>query len=319
MQMRAIVYRQHGDIEKLEEIQKPRPVPKRNQALIEVRAIGLNPLDYRLRRGEIGPLTRLQGPRLTGSDFAGVIVETGGPLEGFQVGDRVMGMVNQIFTGVSADFIVVDQKHLCPCPENVDDNVAATIPLASYTAYQGLHECAAVGPGQRVLINGASGGVGTYATQFAAIAGAEVTTVTSHRNVDWMKAIGATNTVDYTKTDFTSLNDRFDIVFDCYGNRSFSKVRPVLEKNGVYITTIPSPRSYAWSMPNPFRQKKSRVVVVKSKPMQLSAIKDLIESKALRPMIDSQFERHLIHEAYARLESKRSKGKICVAMHSAAV
>ena len=312
--MHAIAYRKHGAIDQLEELERPKPVPQAGEALIEVKAIGLNPLDYRLRRGEIGPLTVLNGPRLTGSDFAGLIVETGGDLDGFEIGDRVMGMVNQMFTGVSADLITVHQKHLCPCPDNVDDLTAATIPLAAYTAYQALHEQGELSTGMRVLINGASGGVGTYAVQLARISGAEVTAVTSHRNSDWMDSLGAQHIVDYTQTDFVELKEHFDIVFDCYGNRSFTKVRPVLSPGGVYITTIPSPRSYAWSIPNGFRKQKSKVVLVRSRQSDLKNIKDLVENEELKPIIDSHFERDDIHGAYAKLESKRARGKISVRM-----
>ena len=312
--MRAIVYRKHGDISRLEEMERTEPVPGPGQALVEVTAIGLNPLDYRLRRGEMGPLTLLNGPRLTGSDFAGVIITTAGIKSRFQVGDRVMGMVNQVFTGVSADRIAVDERILCRCPSNVQDDVAATIPLAAYTAYQALHDIGQIRSGMKVLINGASGGVGTYATQLAYRAGAEVTAVTSHRNLDWMDTLGAQDVIDYTKTDFTKTDRRFDLVFDCYGNRSFAKVRPVLESDGNYITTIPSPRSYAWSVPNVLRRKKSRVVVVRSKQKQLETIKDMIESEALRPIVDTRFDRHEIADAYGKLETKRTRGKISVKM-----
>ena len=314
--MRAIVYRKHGDIDRLEEMDRTEPVPRAGQALIEVKSIGLNPLDYRLRRGEMGPLTLLNGPRLTGSDFSGVVIATSGEQSQFQVGDRVMGMVNQVFTGVSADRIVVDERILCRSPSNVEDDVAATIPLAAYTAYQALHELGQAGPGKEILINGASGGVGTYATQLAHIAGAKVTAVTSHRNIDWMDSLGAQDAIDYTKTDFTTIDRRFDVVFDCYGNRSFAKVRPVLKPDGVYITTIPSPRSYTWSIPNSVRRQKSRVVVVRSKQDQLEIIKGMVEDERLRPIVDTRFERHEICDAYEKLETKRTRGKISVRMTS---
>ena len=310
--MRGIVYRKHGGVEQLEEAELPEPKMGPDRVLVEVHSIGLNPLDYRIRNGEMGPLAKMMGPRLIGSDFAGHVVQAGSDVRDLVAGDRVFGMVFQPRTGTSADRISVKRSALTRSPSNLDDSAAATVPLAALTAYQALHHIAHLHTGQRVLINGASGGVGTFAVQMAKIIGAHVTTVTSHRNTDWMAELGADETIDYTETDCCSGDARYELFFDCYGNRSFAKASRVLSDKGIYITTIPGPRSYSWSLANSFRGQKSHVVLVRNRMGDLSAIRELIESGKLSPMVDTVYSRGQIKEAYEALESKRTKGKIAV-------
>lgn len=310
--MRAIVYNKHGGIDRLEEMELNEPKVGNNRVLVDVHSIGLNPLDYRLRRGEMGPLVTFSKPRLIASDFSGHVLEAGPGVTDLAPGDRVCGMVNQVFTGTSAERLSVSRANLSKSPGNVDDSTAAGIPLAALTAYQALYELGDIAAGTRVLVNGASGGVGTFATQIAKHAGAHVTAVTSHRNADWMSEIGADDIIDYTKTDFTTGKTPYDIVFDCYGNRSFAKTKPVLTEQGIYISTIPSARNYTTTAANPFRSQKSRVVVVRSKSKDLHAINQLIEAGALKPIIDSRFAFTEFHKAYEKLETKRAKGKITV-------
>ena len=309
--MRGIVYRQHGGYEHLEEVELPEPKLGSGEVLVEVHSMGLNPLDYRIRKGEMGPLT-VFGPRLIGSDFAGRVLELGSRVNDLAVGDRVYGMVFQPLTGTSAERIVVKRSVVTHSPRSLDDTTAATVPLAAQTAYQALYQLAQLQPDQRVLINGASGGVGTFAVQFAKIAGAQVTAVTSHRNLDWMADLGADATIDYTKVDCCEGEARYDVFFDYYGNRSFAKASSVLTDTGMYITTIPSVGRYAWSLGNPFRKKSSRVVVVKNRIADLDAIRDLIDSGQLRPIVDAVYPRAEIQQAYAALETKRTKGKLAV-------
>ena len=310
--MRAVVYGRYGDVDQLEYLDRPEPEMKPNQVLVSVHSIGLNPLDYRIRNGEMGPLIRFKGPRLIGSDYAGHVVAIGEKVRTFKPGDRVFGMVFQVRTGTSAERIVVDEGQLAHSPKSLDDSTSATVPLAAQTAYQAIHHLAKLKPGQRVLINGASGGVGTFAVQLARIAGAHVTAVTSHRNVGWMADLGAHEIIDYTQTDCCQGSTPYDLFFDCYGNRSFRKARPVLAPKGAYITTIPSPRSYAWSLKNPFRQQKSRVVVVRNRVADLAALSALIDQQELRVILEEVYPFSEIRAAYTALETKRTRGKIAV-------
>ncbi len=310
----ALVYRRHGGPERLEEISLPNPSLRPRTLLIQVTSIGLNPLDYRLLRGEMGPLARLNGPRLIGSDFAGHVIKVGPLVSGYAEGDRVFGMVNQVFSGTSAHRIVVHVRHLSRSPSALSDAVASTVPLAALTAYQALHNIVQLGPETRVLINGASGGVGTYATQFASLAGSRCTAVTSYRNTSWMPELGADRVIDYTKSDFTAENESYDVVFDCYGNRRFNEVRKVLTDKGVYITTIPAAKQFMASLPNPLRGQKNKVVLVRSRTQDLGRIAEMINAEQLTPIVDEIFHRSDINAAYEKLLTKRARGKIAVMM-----
>ncbi|MEE2961739.1 MAG: NAD(P)-dependent alcohol dehydrogenase [Myxococcota bacterium] len=312
--MRAIAYRKHGQIEELQEVDIPEPKTGRNRVLVAVHSIGLNPLDYRLRRGEMGKLTAFSKPKLIGSDFSGHVLEVGSHVADLSKGDRVYGMVFQPLTGTSADRISVKRQNLSQSPFNVDDTTAATIPLAALTAYQSLHNLAHLQADQRVLLNGASGGVGTYGLQLAKIAGAHVTAVTSHRNADWVQELGADKVIDYTQHDFTLMDATYDVIFDAYGNRSFPEARACLTEKGVYISTIPSVKNFGQSMCNMLRGPQNKIIMVKSVAADLDNIRALVESGKLKPIVDSQFERDQIHAAYAKLETKRARGKIGVRM-----
>ena len=204
---------------------------------------------------------------------------------------------------------------MAPAPPSLDLTTAAAVPLAALTAYQALTNLVNVQSGTRVLVNGASGGVGTVATQIAASLGAHITAVTSFRNTDWMKDLGAAETIDYTQTDFTQGEARYDVVFDCYGNQSYGKTKGVLTANGTYISTIPAGHTYSSTVLNPLRRRKSKVVVVQPRGSDLNVITQLIEDGSVRPIVDHVFERDDMHAAYEKLESKRAKGKIVVRLN----
>ena len=149
----------------------------------------------------------------------------------------------------------------------------------------------------------------------AADSGAHVTAVTSFRNTGWMESLGAADTIDYTQTDFTEAPEKFELVFDCYGNRPYPRSKSALTKNGTYISTIPAPHTYRSTVLNPLRKRKSKVVVVQPRGRDLKAITELIEGGRLRPIVDQVFERNDMHLAYGKLESKRAKGKIVVCLN----
>ena len=312
--MREIVYKKHGDVTVLEERDGPEPRKRRGRLRVEVYAIGLNPLDCRLRRGEMRALSAVTMPRRTGSDFAGVVLDVGQGVEGYAPGDRVFGMLSQFVDGASADLVSVRVEQVAHVPETLDLETAAGVPLASLTAYQALTHLVDVGPSHHVLVNGASGGVGSFATQLCKIKGARLTTVTSHRNTAWMSELGADNTLDYNQTDFTKGPQRYDLVFDCYGNRSFASVRSVLESEGTFISVIPDPRNLASTLPNIFRKAKSKVVAVRPRGHELKILGGLIDAGQLEPVIDRVYERSAVHDAYRFLETKRARGKVVLRM-----
>ena len=306
--MKAIAYHKHGGREHLKMMDWPEPKIKRGHVKIQVHSIGLNPLDYRMRRGEMGPLTLL-GPRMTGSDFSGTILELGQGVQNFTVGEEVMG---KRMWGTAAERLVVAANKITPIPSNLDLATAATIPLVALTAYQMVHEQAKVQAGQHVIVNGASGGVGTYAAQLAKHAGATVTAVTSYRNVDWMSELGTDHTIDYTKDNCCAGDVSYDAFLDCRSNLSLHKVKNVLKPKGVYVTLEPLPSLVTDPFMNLLSAQKGRVVLLQNKQNQLLEIKRLIEAGVLKTFVHAKLSAKEITQAFEILESKRTRGKLSV-------
>src|SRR6266568_3491693 len=233
--MKAIVNCEYGvDNLQLQEIGKP--TPKDNEILVRVRAASINPVDGHLLRGALlmRPITGLRKPKNTrfGGDFAGVVEAVGKNVTNFKPGDEVFGAKR----GAVADYICVPADRAAVLkPANVTFEQAGSVAIAALTALQGLRDKARIQAGQKVLINGASGGVGTFAVQIAKAFGADVTGVCSTRNVDLVKSIGADRVIDYTKEDFTRVGQRHDLILDAVGNRSLSDFRRALTPKGTLV------------------------------------------------------------------------------------
>ncbi len=234
--MKAIVLRRYGppDVLECEEIEKP--TPGANEVLLRVRAASLNPLDWHTMRGSpsifrVG--SGLRRPKVTelGVDVAGQVEAIGANVTQFKLGDTVFGMGR----GTFAEYACARESKLAMKPDNVTFEQAASAPIAALTALQGLREKGRIQPGKRVLINGAAGGVGTFAVQFAKSFGAEATGVCSTRNVEMVRSIGANRVIDYTREDFTKGTERYDLIFDLVSNHPLLACRRVLSPEGTYV------------------------------------------------------------------------------------
>src|SRR5881296_3710496 len=248
MKMKAIVRMAYGGVEvlRLEEIEKP--VPKDGQVLVKIHAASANPADYHAMRGG---MARVLAPLITreniglrkpkdpsfGSDIAGTIETVGPNVTKFKVGDEVFGTCTK-GSGGFAEYACAREVRLALKPENITFEEAAGIPIAALTALQGLRDKGKVQPGQKVLINGASGGVGTFAVQIAKSYGADVTGVCSTRNVELVQSLGADHVIDYTKEDFTKGDQHYDVILDNVGNHSLSEYRRLLTPNGIYVLIV---------------------------------------------------------------------------------
>jgi NADPH:quinone reductase-like Zn-dependent oxidoreductase len=188
--------------------------------------------------------------------------------------------------------------------------VAAAVPLAAQTALQALRDSAQLKPGQKVLINGASGGVGVFAVQIAKILGAHVTAVCSHRNVDLVHELCADRVIDYTKTELVELPERFDAIFDVFGNYRFDKLKHLLTPQGTYVHTIPSSRIFQDIARTFVRRKRAKLVIVKSRRAQLDWIRQQIDAGSLRVVVDRFFSLDEAAEAHRYMETKRARGKV---------
>jgi len=307
--MRAIVIDQYGGPEVLQSVRVPRPVPTRGQVLVRTRFVGVNPKDVVVRKGRFQIATGKKFPLIVGHDIAGEVVEAALGADLVE-GDLVYGMINDFAGRAYAEYAAVDARQLAKAPSSIELRVAAAVPLASQTALQALRDDAQVKTGQHVLINGASGGVGVFAVQIAKILGAQVTAVCSHRNVELVAELGADRVIDYTKTELVDLKERFDVIFDVFGNYRFDKLEHLLTPRGTYVHTVPSARIFKDVARTLIRRKRAKLVIVKSRREQLDWIRQQIDAGSLRVVVDRSFALDDAAEAHRYMETKRARGKV---------
>jgi NADPH:quinone reductase-like Zn-dependent oxidoreductase len=307
--MRAVVIDQYGGPEMLRSVTVPRPVPTRGQVLVRTRFVGVNPKDVVVRKGKFQIATGKKFPLIVGHDIAGEVVEAGLGADLVE-GDLVYGMINDFAGRAYAEYAAVDAQQLAKAPSSIELRVAAAVPLASQTALQALRDDAQVKTGQHVLINGASGGVGVFAVQIAKILGAQVTAVCSHRNVELVAELGADRVIDYTKTELVDLKERFDVIFDVFGNYHFDKLKHLLTPRGTYVHTVPSARIFKDVARTLIRRKRAKLVIVKSRREQLDWIRQQIDAGSLRVVVDRSFALDDAAEAHRYMETKRARGKV---------
>lgn len=280
---------------------------------VRVHASSANPKDVLLRRGKFGALTRWLLPLPLGSDFAG-IVEEAGPRSDLRPGDAVWGMLGPTRFGGCGELLVAGTDEVGRAPATLPLLEAAALPLVALTSLQALRDLGRVVPGDRVLVHGASGGVGTAAVQLAKALGAVVTAVCSARNHELVRGLGADATVDYRVTPPEDLSERFDVFFDVFGDKPFELARRVLTPQGVHITTVPSPRAFADAWRTRRSRQRSRVVLVRPSRRDLDALARLVDAGSLRPVIDRVFALEDLSAAHAYLETKRARGKVVIAV-----
>lgn len=325
--MQAIVARQYGspDVLRLETVDRPAPGPK--QVLLRVRATSVNPLDYHLLRAEPGFVRLFSGlgkPRrsIRGVDVSGVVESTGSEVTGLRAGDEVFGTC----IGAFAELAVAPESALARKPPSVPFEHAAAAPIAGITALQGLRDKGCLRPGQRVLVHGAAGGVGTFAVQIAKILGAHVTAVTSTANLDFIRALGADAIIDYTQEDFTRGGRVYDLVFDCYASHSLADCRRALTPRGIYIG-VGGPttgllsflgRLLAILLLSPFRKQKMAFFIAKMNPADLSLLGEWMASGQLTPVLDKCYPLEKVPEALRYLETGKARGKVVILVGSAA-
>jgi NADPH:quinone reductase-like Zn-dependent oxidoreductase len=322
--MRAIVYHDYGSPDVLECEQIEKPTAGDDEVLIRVRAASVNPLDWHFMRGEpylVRIMTGLRRPKTSrlGVDLAGQVEAVGRNVALFQPGDEVFGTR----LGAFAEYVCAGENDLAFKPANLTFEQAAAVPTAALTALQALRDKGRIQPGQKVLINGAAGGVGTFAVQIAKSFGANVTGVCSTTNVGLVRSIGADHVVDYTQEDFTQSGQRYDVIFDCVANHSLSACRRVMSRGGTYIF-IGGTGGGRWIGPMGHGLKAvllSRLVsqrlvmfLTTSKKEDLVTLKALAESKRVTPVIDRTYAFHEVPEAVRYLEAGHARGKVVIAL-----
>ena len=310
--MRAIVYDRYGPPEVLEVRELPSPVPAAGEVRVRVRAAALNPKDSLIRKGKFRGVTRARFPRLLGYDVSGVVAALGQGVTRFKVGDEVFGMKQAWAGGTIAEEVCMLSEELALKPSKLTFEDAASLPLAGLTALQALRDEGRLKPGQKVLINGGSGGVGVFAIQIARALGAQVTSTSSARNLELCNSLGAQVTWDYATKNGLEAGAGWDVFFDVFGNRRFSQVRPALSATGTYVSTVPAANTVLMHALTFFAVRRARLVVVKSNSRDLEQLAQWVQAGTLVAVVDRVVPFTEVARGQAHVETKRARGKVVV-------
>jgi len=310
--MKAVEYDRYGPASVLAVRDVPRPTPGRGELLVRVRAAALNPKDALVRSGRFRLLSGRRFPMRVGFDWAGEVAEVGAGVTGVVPGTAYYGMLDGWRGGACAEYLAVSPADCAPAPKGLDPEHAAAVPLAASTALQALRDVARLAPGMRVLVNGASGGVGTFAVQLAKLLGARVTTTSSAANQDLCRRLGADEALDYRVTDPLAGGEPFDVVLDLFGNRSFGEARRVLGRGGAYVTTVPKARTFLDVARTTFGSPRARLVQVRPSARDLALIAGWIEEGRLAPVVERVYPLDQIVEAEEHVGSKHVRGKVVI-------
>jgi len=322
--MQAIVYRCYGsaDVLQLEDVAKP--AIENDEVLVRVQAASVNPLDWHYMRGEPYFMRMSSGigaPADTriGVDFAGTVEAVGNDVRRFKVGDEVFGGK----TGAFAEYVALrEDGAIARKPASMTFEQAATVPIAGITALQALRDLGQVKAGQKVLINGASGGVGTFAVQIAKSFGAEVTGVCSTRNVEMVLSIGADHVVDYTQEDFTESGKQYDVIVDNVGNHALSKYTDVLNPDGRFVIVGAQKGNWIGPLVNPltalvlspFVDQEFAMFIAELNQEDLTILGNLMQAGKVTPVVDSRYRLHDVPDAIRHSEDGHARGKIVIAV-----
>jgi len=321
--MKAIVYHRYGPPEVLNLEEIPKPVPAEREVLVRVHAASANAGDWHLMRADpffirlvFGGILRPK-LKILGSDIAGAVEAVGAGVTRFRPGDEVFGDLSDSGFGAFAEYACVSERVLVPKPIGTTFEEAAALPIAATVALQGLRDKGRIRPGQKVLVNGASGGVGTFAVQIAKALGAEVTGVCSPRNLELVASIGADHVIDYTREDFTRSGTRYDLILDAAAYRSVLDYRRALGPGGVYVmiggATV---RMFQTMFLGPLVSGRGggrlEFLMMKSSPADLDAVKQLVEDGKVSPVLDRTYTLAEVPEAIRYLEAGHTQGKVVI-------
>ncbi|MCZ6762086.1 MAG: NAD(P)-dependent alcohol dehydrogenase [Gammaproteobacteria bacterium] len=320
--MKAIVYRCYGspDVLNFEDIAKPTPAD--DEVLVKVHAASVNPLDWHYMRGSPYVMRLMSGlgapdDTSVGVDFAGTVEAVGKNVKGFKPGDEVFGVVS----GAFAEYVTVrEDRALALKPVNMTFEQSATVPIAGITALQALRDKGKIEPGQKVLINGASGGVGTFAVQIAKSFGAEVTGVCSTRNLEMVRSIGADHVIDYTRENYTESGNRYDLIIDNVGNHSPLANRRALSPDGTLVLVGgakgnwlgPFEGSLKAMMLSPFVEQEFVTLMARMSKEDLAILRDLMQAGKVTPVIDTRYRLSEVPAAIRYSEEGHARGKIVI-------
>jgi len=327
--MRAVVLSGYGG-DKIQIRDMPKPKIKDSEILVEVYSAAINPIDVKIPKKQMWPILRFKFPLILGTDISGKIIQIGAKVTKFKVGDEVFASFSTSQMGAFAETVAITENAAALKPKNLNHDEAAAIPLVGLTVYQALKTTAQVTKGQKVFIKAGSGGIGTFAIQFAKVLGAEVATTTSSQNTQWVKALGADHVIDYRTQKFEDILKNYDVVLDSVDGEDIARSFKILKNGGHLLSVVGPPTtqfakkqklSFLLRLVSSFLGRRVThlakktgtqftFIFVEPSGKQLSEIKDLIEAEKIKPVIDRVFSLDQAKEALAYVAQGRSKGKV---------
>ena len=309
--MKKVVYNKYGKEVVLEIKDFPIPPITERQLLIKVRSVSINPLDWKLYRGEMKMLSGLKFPKSVGIDFSGTVESTGNDVTQFKKGDEVFGLLALFKGGALAEYIVVSEKDIAKKPIDISFEQAASLPVTGLSALQIVDKLAAVRKGQEVLINGATGGVGMFALQIAKKRGAKVTTVTGAKALALAHKWGSDITMDYNKQNILDSGKQFDVIIDLSDKLPFKSAQKIMKPKGTFINTAPTPAAIIRSfLNNLFSSKKYKILFLKSSQEELNHLSVL--AMELDIMVNKIYPLKSVREAYREISENGVIGKAVI-------
>jgi NADPH:quinone reductase-like Zn-dependent oxidoreductase len=323
--MKAILQTKYGSPDVLQISDVEKPVPGDDEVLIKVHAASVNTADCYILKGEPFLVRIMDGGilkpkyQIPGSDIAGKVEAKGRNIKQFELGDEVFGNLSSYGRSGFAEYVCVPENAIALKPDNISFEEAAAVPLAAVTALQGIRDIGKIRSGQKVLINGASGGVGTFAIQLAKTFGGEVTAVTSTKKLEIARSIGADHVIDYNKEDFTKSGQNYDLIIAANGYHPISDYKGTLSSRGIYVMIGGSlTQMFQAILLGPFismtGSKKMRTVSLRPNQEDLVFMKDLIESGKILPVIDRSYKLSEVPDALKYLEDGHAQGKVVIAV-----
>jgi len=311
--MKAVIMTAYGDASCLEIQEAKKPTVGKNQILVRVMGSSVNPVDWKVRRGDVKLFSGRKTPRRIGADYSGVVEKVGKNITTIKSGDEVFGMVRAFVGDAYAEFITVTEDQIALKPKNLNFTEAAVMPLIGLTIYQLFFEVAKVPRGSKVLINGCSGGVGHVAVQMAKSLNCDITGVCSTKNIEYAKSIGVDHVIDYRKEDILANKSRYDLFFDAVANTTYQRAKRTLTPRGQYVSSVPSFQNmFLAPFTNLVSKKKHKKVWVMPVAENLKALCGLIEDGKITPTIEKIYPIEEVADAHRHSETGKVVGKIAL-------
>ena len=313
--MKAIVIDDYGGVDQLHLRELPEPRPHSDEVLVRVRAAGVNPVDWKIRQGQLRFIMRPNFPYVPGGDIAGEVVAAGPEAAQFKAGDLVVGFLDLRQGGAYAELAVAKKTAVALKSPSLSFTEAASLPIGACTALQALRDLGKLSEGANALILGGAGGVGHFAVQIAKALGAKTSATCGPSNIEFVQSLGADYVIDYSGKDFTAQLDRYDVIFDAVGKSSFVACRPLLAPGGTYVTTLPKPSLFFWSgvqsIAGTFSKvKRAKGILVRPSGKDIAFLCQLADEGKLRPTVSLTLSLDRAAEAHEASEDGHMRGKI---------